>query len=122
MPTPTIGPSPGKLNLSIRQGSTFDQTLTWKDADENPIDLTGYDARAQIREETSSATPLLSLTVLNGRLTLGGALGTIRILISATDTALLDFDSAVWDLEVISGSVVVPLVAGSVTLPKEVTR
>ena len=87
-----------------------------------PVNLTGYTARMQIRETIESTTPLVSLTEASG-ITLGGAAGTIGITISATDTALLDFDSAVYDLEIVSaGGVVTPVAYGNVYLNDEVTR
>ena len=72
MTTPTIGPKPAALNFRIRQGSTFGTTLTYRDSDSNAVDLTGYTARMQIREELSSPSTLLSLTDVDG-LTLGGS-------------------------------------------------
>lgn len=87
-----------------------------------PVDLTGFTARMQIRETIESTTTLVSLTELSG-ITLGGAAGTIGITITATVTALLDFDSAVYDLEVVSaGGIVTPVVYGNVYLNDEVTR
>lgn len=87
-----------------------------------PVDLTGFTARMQIRETIESTTTLVSLTEASG-ITLGGTAGTIGITITATATALLDFDSAVYDLEVVSaGGIVTPVVYGNVYLNDEVTR
>ena len=113
----------GQWNLTIDQGATFDVTLTWRDEAGSPVDLSGYTARAQIRSQVTSATPLVDLTVGDG-ITLGGGAGTIRLVIDDTDTAALPapFDG-VWDLEVESGSgVVTRLLAGTVTVTPEVTR
>ncbi|MCC6475110.1 MAG: hypothetical protein IT514_15355, partial [Burkholderiales bacterium] len=90
-----------------------------------PVDLTGSTARMQIRPyvESPDADILLSLTTANGGISLGGANGTISLLASAAATAALDFDTAVYDLEVIDGSgLVTRLLSGMVTLSKEVTR
>lgn len=87
-----------------------------------PVNLTGFTARMQIRETIESTTTLVSLTEASG-ITLGGAAGTIGITITATATALLDFDSAVYDLEVVSaGGIVTPVAYGNVYLNDEVTR
>jgi len=40
----------GKLDILIEQGATFRHTLTYLDSDENPIDLTDYDAHMHIRK------------------------------------------------------------------------
>lgn len=88
-----------------------------------PVNLTGFTARMQIRETVESTTVIKSLTTENGGIALGGATGVITLTITATDTAALTFDSAVYDLEVVSGGGVVTQVAyGNVTLVDEVTR
>lgn len=88
-----------------------------------PVNLTSYTARMQIRETVETTTTLVELTTENGGITLGGAAGTITLLIAATATDDLDFETAVYDLELISGSgVVTRLLYGDVTLVSEVTR
>lgn len=108
----------------IKQGATFNYVLTWY-GDKNkttPINLTGYTARMHVRTNIEDATPILELTTENGRITLGGALGTITLLVSAADTAALSAGSAVYDLELISGSVVKRIIEGSLVITREVTR
>jgi hypothetical protein len=87
-----------------------------------PVNLTGYTARMNIRSTVDATTILHSLTTENSGIALGGAAGTVDLLISATDTALFTFGTAVYDLELISGTVVTRLLSGNVTLSKEVTR
>ena len=87
-----------------------------------PVDLTGYTARMHIRATLESTTALVTLTTENAGITLGGAAGTIIPLILATATDDLTFDTAVYDLELISGTTVTRLLSGNVTLSKEVTR
>lgn len=112
-----------ELDLTIEQGATFDKTLTWQDADSTPIDITGYVARMQIREEKSADAVLLELTDVNGRIVLGDAAGTIQLLINAADTEAFAFTSGVYDLELESpGGVVTRLVEGKVKVSLEVTR
>lgn len=116
----------GKLNLTVEKGATYTQTFTYSTKDPDtlvvtPVDLTGYTARAQFREEIDSATPFVSLDTTSG-IVLGGALGTITLSISAADTAALLPTSGVWDLELVSGTVVTRLLEGKVKLKPEVTR
>lgn len=88
-----------------------------------PVDLTGFTARMQIRETVESATVLHSLTTENGGIALGGVAGTISLLISATDTAAFTFDTAVYDVELISaGGIVTEVACGGITIGDEVTR
>lgn len=115
-----------KVKLEIDQGATFDKTFTWKTGTRDnatPVDLTGCKARAQFREEVESTAVLLELTTDNHRIQLGGAAGTIRLLISAEDTAALAWPTAVYDLEVeFPDGTVVRRMAGSVVVSPEVTR
>ena len=111
------------FDLTINQGATFELTVTWKDSAGTAINLTGYSARMQVRETYSSSTSIVSLT--NGAgITLGGAAGTIAIVISATTTAALTAPfSGVYDLELVNaGGVVTRLLQGAATVTPEVTR
>jgi hypothetical protein len=88
----------------------------------SPIDLTAMTARMHIRLAIDDEDAIVTLTTENGGLTLGGTAGTITVNLSATDTAALDFTTAVYDLEIISAGVVTRVLGGSVTLSQEVTR
>ena len=112
--------TPGKLNLTCPQGSTFSKTLTYK-IDDVPVNLFGYDARLQVREFHYSDDPVINLTSGNG-LTLGGSAGTIAVLISATDTSELISGNYVYDLELVVGGTVTRLVEGNFVVTPEVTR
>lgn len=87
-----------------------------------PVSLTGYTGRMQIRSSLTSDVVILELTTVNSRIIIDDVNDTITIFISAMDTATLDFKSAVYSLELINGSDVIPFLTGSVTLEKEVTR
>ena len=111
----------GELNLAVEQGTTFSQTLTWK-IDGTAVNLTGYTARMQARDDVTSTTTILSLTQAAG-LTLGGVAGTIVIALTATTTAALVAGNYVYDLELVSsGGVVTRLVQGTLAVSAEVTR
>lgn len=84
----------------------------------SPVDLTGFTARMQIRSSVGSDTILATPTV-----TVSAALYTITPALLAAVTALLDFNSAEYDLELVSaGGIVTPIARGLVTLVREVTR
>jgi hypothetical protein len=125
MATPKLEAQAGKLNIVIEQGATFNPVLTYTDSAEPPvpINLTGYTARMQIRLKRTSSGFLHELTTENGGITLGGAAGTIILLITSGDTTAFTFTSAVYDLELIDGSAVVTrLLQGSVALSTEATK
>ena len=113
----------GTYTITIEQGATFSLPITWKDQLGNAVNLTGYTARLQVREEVESATPFLTLTTENGGIALGGAAGTITLTVTATATAALTASKGVYDLELISGGgVITRLLEGLVVIKKEVTR
>lgn len=114
-------------NLEIKQGSTFDDFVTWKTGATSetatPVDLTGCTARTQFRAKHDSPTVLLELTTANGGMELGGTAGTVRWLISAEDTADITWTTAVYDTEIVfADGTVQRKFAGKVKVSKEVTR
>jgi hypothetical protein len=124
----------GKYNFLIEQGATFQLELQYKDSNSNPIDLSGYSGRLQIRQTIPSTAVLLclssSLRPDGTGINFSGSNGTtpptsgsIGIYISAVSSSQLTFDQAVYDLEIeSSGGFVTRLIEGSVQLSKEVTR
>ena len=109
-------------NLVIEQGATFQWEITWRDESEDVIPLSGYVARMQVRDRGTQAV-ILDLTIDNGRVVMDTVNNKIMLEVDASDTADLDFTSAVYDLEVESaGGVVRRLLKGKVTLDREVTR
>lgn len=116
------GMEPANLPIVILQGATFLQSFVWKSAG-NPLDLTGFKARMQVRRNPRADSAYLTLTTENGGITLGGEAGSIQLYISDEDTAALSFGSAVYDLELETphGNVM-RLLEGTVTLSREVTR
>jgi tRNA threonylcarbamoyladenosine modification (KEOPS) complex Pcc1 subunit len=110
-------------NFLIEQGTTFTKSFIWKDSAGDVINLTGFTARMQFRQNVSSSSILLSATTENSKIVITGAEGKVTINLSASDTAALTFSTAVYDLELISSaSEVTRLVGGTVTLSLEVTR
>ncbi|NBX03384.1 MAG: hypothetical protein EBR02_04870 [Alphaproteobacteria bacterium] len=115
--------SPGNYDLTIYQGATFSQILTWKDGSGELVNLTGYTARMMARESIDAASAFITMTTENGGITLGGAAGTIALSISAANTAAITAQGGVYDLELVSGGgVVTRLLAGNVFINREVTR
>lgn len=112
----------GTWNITIEQGATFNKIIAMTDSAGAVIDLTGYSARMQIRQSTKSSVTLLELSSPSNGIAITALTGLITITISATTTAALSFMTAVYDLEIVNGSVVTRLLQGSVTLSEEVTR
>ena len=52
----------GIYNFKIEQGATTDFELVYKDSDGNPIDLSGYSARMDLRQQAGASTSYLTLS------------------------------------------------------------
>lgn len=87
-----------------------------------PVDLTGYTARMQIRQKVDSASTILSLTTENGGIAIDQSYKTITVLMTAQQTEAFTFQTAVYSLELVKNAEVVPFSTGTLTLVKEVTR
>ena len=126
----------GKYSFTIEQGSTVDFEIAYKDSNSDPIDLTLYTARMQIRPSIGSdivhMTLSSSLNPCGTGLNMSGSnstnpptSGSIGIFISAASSSLLDFNEAVYDLEIASGSGncanVTRILQGKVKLSKNTT-
>ena len=112
--------TPGRLNLTCPQGSTFSRTMTYKIAG-TPVNLTGYSAKMQIRPFHYSDDILINIENGSG-ITLGASAGTITILIDPSSTMNIPAGDYVYDLELITGSNVYRLIEGKFIVTPEVTR
>jgi hypothetical protein len=124
----------GKYSFVIEQGATTNIQINWTDASGSAIDLTGYQARMQIRPSVTSNEVYLTLSsslqgACNTGINLSGSNGTtalssgsLAIYISAHSSSLLDFNEAYYDLELERGCEVTRLLEGKVKLSKNVTR
>lgn len=121
-----------RYSFIIEQGATTNIQVTWQD-ESGSIDLSGYGARMQLRPSATSETVYLSLSstldVDGTGLNMSGSdgetpvqNGCIGIYISAEKSAELNFDTAYYDLEMVSGNEVTRLLEGQVKLSKNVTR
>ena len=125
----------GKYNFVIEQGATLDFEIAYTDSGSNKIDLTPYQARMSIKDKIGGSTTYItlssSLEADGTGLNLSGSeginpptSGTIGVFISANSSSAFNFNKAVYDIELISGSaypVVTRLLQGTITLDKEVT-
>ena len=125
----------GKYNFTIEQGTTIKLELAYKDSSGSAIDLTGYSGRMQIRPDYADNTKT-SYIYLSSSLNSDGtglnfsgsnglnppASGTIGVYISAVSSSKLNFETAYYDLEIESGSIVTRLLQGTIKLSREVTR
>jgi hypothetical protein len=113
--------TPGKYNMICPQGSTFAKQLTYA-IDGDPVDLTTYAARMQVREKHTSKIAVVSLTTENGGIVLGDDEGTINLYISDEATSIISAKNYVYDLELVSSGEVYRILEGKFIVTPEVTR
>ena len=87
-----------------------------------PVPLTGYAARMQIREAVDSPTVIHEATTQNSQIILDNTNKTIQITLLANITQAFTFSTAVYSLELYNGFNVIPFIYGNLTLVQEVTR
>jgi hypothetical protein len=123
----------GKYSFIIEQGATTNLNVQWTDASGSAVDLTGYQARMQIRPGIEASDVYISLSSSlspdGTGLNLNGSdgvtpleSGSVGIYISAYSSSLLNFTEAFYDLEMVNGREVTRLLEGKVRLSKNVTR
>jgi hypothetical protein len=107
----------------IEQGVDSTRQFIWKDSDGNPVNLTGYTARMQLRKSVSDANVLLELSTSNSGISITGSTGTISLYFKKADTTGVTWVEGVYDLELTSpGGLTTRLIEGTFVLSKEVTR
>ena len=111
---------PAVINMSMISGATRVLSLTWKEANE-PINLTNWTARLQIRSKTTSPAVALELTSPNGIVL--DADGGIYIEFTPDHTKQLDPGSYRYDLRMADNDdTVIYLVEGAIRVKDPVTR
>ena len=106
-------------NLSIDQGATFTSDITVKDMNGNVFDLTGYTAVAKLAKGYSSTRTrtTMSTTFATDRTT-----GVLTISLTANQTAALDAERYVYDVEITSSTgSVTRVLEGIITVRPEVS-
>ena len=125
----------GKYSFVIEQGATVNFEIQYKDSNNAPVNLTGYSGKMMIRSGYADANPT-TYAVLSSSLAADGtglnfsgsngstppASGSIGIVISAVSSSNFTFNTALYDLEIVSGSIITRILEGQVSLSKEVTR
>lgn len=112
---------PVTINLAAHAGATRELSLTWTEGGE-PVDLTGWSARMQVRSSVASEIVLVDLESPS-EIVLGGVDGTIWTELSSATTDALAAGGYRYDLrlEDPDGDVTY-LVEGSLKVKEPVTR
>ena len=87
------------------------------------VNLTGYNARMQIRETVDSSTTIYEATSAAGQIVLDNTYKTITLTIPASVTQAFTFETAVYSVELFTvAGEVIPFIEGNLVLSKEITR
>jgi hypothetical protein len=105
-------------NLTVDQGSSFESTIDITDSENNPVNLTGYTFRGQIRK-TYASTTSVSFTITSSTPT-GGS---IKLVLSAEQTSGIKAGRYLYDVEIISSTnIVTRVIEGQIEVTPRVTR
>lgn len=105
-------------NLVLEQGTTFSVTIGYNDSSGNPVDLTSYTTRSQMRKSYYSTNSITLNAVVSNALD-----GEITLALPSEQTANIKAGRYLYDVEIVqSGNVVTRVVEGIVTVMPEITR
>lgn len=128
----------GQYTFQLEQGTTVNFRIDYLDTKGNPVNLTDWNARMDIRAARDKTSQLymslttdakpdgtgLTITPLSGSVVLPPTSGSIGLFISAASSSMLNFSDAHYDIEIYSGSsneYVIRLLEGKIRLRREVT-
>ena len=107
----------------IEQGVYREQPFIWKDSNGVAVNLTGYTARMELRRSVTAADVLLSLTNVNGGISIDPLLGKVIVIFKESDTQGVPWTGGVYDLELVNPSgKPMRFIEGEFEVSKEVTR
>lgn len=113
-----------RLNIEIDQGSVFNPVLTWKKPNGDPVDLTNYEGKMQIRGSRENDSELIwEGDTTDGGLNVFGSSGQFRPRIGSETTIDFNFSWAYYDIQLTPNGEVDSeklIVGGNVKLNKTV--
>ena len=87
------------VNYKITQGDSFELQLTYRDEDDNAIDLTGYQILIEVRDKPGGSILSAVCTIGDGILIPSPANGVIDINISPRKTSLFNYPRASYQIQ-----------------------
>lgn len=111
----------GAHNFKIEQGATFNNTVTYKDASGNAINISGATITLKAKDNRSDTNFVINLSVGNGITLSNPSGGEFTIAIPAATTADYKFNRADYDLDITISNVVTRLLTGQIQIIKSVS-
>lgn len=87
----------GIRNFKVDQATDFRFTIVYKDPSGNPIDLTQYTVRMDIKSAPGSKKVLATCSIGNG-ITVTPASGQIDVVVDKSKTAVISYPKSAYDL------------------------
>lgn len=113
---------PATYNFELPQGTDLTVPFVLK-TKEGVLDLTGYTAAMQVRQNARSETAIDTLTTENDRIVIDSSEGRVKCVFPHAVTETYPAQSLVYDIEIISpGGLVTRFVEGRINVSAEVTR
>ena len=104
------------VNFTTPQGDTFTRTFVIKDSNNNPIDLTDYNFRSQLRDSQDGLVADIIVTKID--------INTVSIKLTANSTQSIPVGIYNYDVEMFTSSdeLVVKIFNGTFEITKEYTK
>jgi hypothetical protein len=111
----------GLKNWKVDQASNFIFSIQYKDSEGNPINLTGFDVKMDIKS-TPGAKKILASCTINDGLIITPLEGKIDVNVSAEKTKLIAYPKSAYDLVIESpGGIITRLLEGWLEVSRAVT-
>lgn len=104
-------------NLTMDQGSTFSESVTYKDTNKNPVSLSGYDIRSMMRKSYYSANAVVFTSIITD-----AANGNITISLNFNQTSNIAAGRYVYDVRANTANTAVKIQEGIITVNPGVTK
>lgn len=114
--------SVGYFDIVVSRGASYATSMIIK-VDNEPLNLTDYDAKLQVRDSYDSEDILYEMSTDIGNIEITPMSGKVDLIISKDDSVEFDFDVGLYDLLLISPSgEVLRYLEGNFRVLKGVTR
>jgi len=110
-----------KYNLVCEQATTFNFQFTINN-NNVPLNLTGYTGTMTVRPFVGASTTTVVASTANGRMVLGGALGSVTVTLNAATTGAIGAGRYSYDLVLNSGGTVTRYLEGKFIVTGAVTQ
>lgn len=115
-----VRPNAELFPITLERGITRRISMTLSMRGE-PVDLTGYTARLQVREDARSNDVMLELSTENGGIEIDGPDGLITLIFAADKAGVVTF-AAEYDMVISEAGESVRLIYGPITPVQTITR